>query len=244
MVDRPFLTVSVDPRLRRQVATVAQLAPRELAEELSDLFGQWGEEWHRLMVKQFRPAGGRLAQVSSRRLANRTGALRRSLRYRVKRGKALPKIRLRAVSAGVIYANQREFGGPIQARRVRNLTIPQEAMKTAAGVTRESARSIIRRRGLRSDSEEGELEFFRDSEGRLFLWEIRRHGEYLEDPVPLFFLTPRVLQPGPATGAPSKLGFFRNWRRLRARRNRQLSRALFRSLKRAQSRARRSRRTS
>jgi hypothetical protein len=80
---------------------------------------------------------------------SRTGRLRDSFDYNVDRkgtNQKKQKLRLTIFSAGVPYANMREYGtaglpgGVLRPRRAKFLTIPLRAAMTAVGVTRGSAR--------------------------------------------------------------------------------------------------------
>ena len=216
-------------RVRRseilRIKRLAWRAPRELHRQFEPMFHAWGEEWHRLMVKQFRPAGG-----GSRRLRSRAGALRQSLRHRTAGGD-LNSLRMRAYSAGMPYALAQEFGGVIRSNRPGGyLTIPLDPLQTKAGVTRQpSARDAIRRFGLVKKG--GRLMFWRNDKGDLLLGEVRDDGTREA----LWLLRRQVTLPGPKSpkGGPSRLGFFRNWQRLGRRRAEQMRRATRRALQEA-----------
>lgn len=216
MAGRQNFRVTVNPQGLKRVISTFQGAPEHLHRQLEYAFQSWGDDWHGAMMRQFRPAGG----GNSKRLSNRTGALRRSLQTRTT-GKQLGDLTMRAFSAGVPYANLQEFGGTVTSNRPGGyLTIPLPALRTAAGVTREpSARDMIRRKGL--GGQPGNLTFWRSKKGNLLLGEVQEDGS-LE---PLWVLKRKVRIPA------GRLGFFRTWRKLRGDRDAQLARAVARAVK-------------
>ena len=116
----------------------------------------------------------------------RSGALRRSF-DNAWGGSDLDSMFVQTFSAGVPYASIQEEGGTITPKRGNWLTIPLDAAKTAAGVTRKPARQW-------NDT------FFRKSKaGNLILFQ-KKPNEI----VPLFLLLKKVVLKG-------NLGFMDTW---------------------------------
>lgn len=210
-------TFRVDPKTARNLQRVLRVAPKALEQETRKTLRGFGIDWNRRMLNNFRRAANPGSEATM--LQNRSGALRRSLGMRTS-GQRLGDLRMRAFSAGVPYADIQEFGGTVQSSRANGyLTIPLEPMKTAAGVTRLSARALIQRDKLKEDG--GKLFFYRSKAGNLFL--AREKGRAKAKKVEnLFLLKRQVTIPGPRNGRPSRFGFFREWRKLGPRREQQL----------------------
>src|SRR5690348_8407796 len=97
-----------------------------------------------------RNVGAQLQGAASRQigpggvLENRTGTLRRSLFYLVElveQGTILIRVGFDLLKAK--YGRIQELGGVVTAKNARFLTIPTDAVKTASGVARFSARDVI-----------------------------------------------------------------------------------------------------
>ena len=117
---------------------------------------------------------------------SRSGALRRSF-DNAWGGNDLDSMFVQTHSAGVPYASIQEEGGEIKPRRGNWLTIPLDAAKTAAGVTRKPARQW------------NDTWFWRLPSGALLLMQDRG-----DDFVPLFLLVKKVVLKG-------TLGFMDTW---------------------------------
>jgi len=116
----------------------------------------------------------------------RSGYLRRSLGYEVagaNSGPGLDGVALRTFSAGTSYARLQEYGGEVSPKNVKNLTLPQKAALTAAGVARFSARELLERRG--------DAFFLKDKRGRVWLVAPRHEAQ-----------GPHLPRPGPGKPGP------------------------------------------
>lgn len=123
---------------------------------------------------------------SGQGVQTRSGALRRSF-DNVWGGTDLDSMFVQSFSAGVPYASIQEEGGEVTPKRGNWLTIPLDAAKTAAGVTRKPARQW-------NDT------FFRMSKaGNLILFQQKPN-----EIIPLFLLVRKVVLKG-------SLGFMDTW---------------------------------
>lgn len=181
----------------RRFQTALRSQPRAMTANVREHFRKSGAEWQGAMLDRFRGSPMR----------TRTGALKRSIRHRVK-GASLRDIELRNVSTSR-YARVHEHGTvgkggklpDIVPKRARALTIPLPDNLTPAGVPRyPSARALMRT---------GKT-FLLKREGRrpVIMLDENGDGENLKA---LWVLMRRV-------SIPPRLGFFFTWSRLRSKR--------------------------
>lgn len=168
-----------------RVRKLLERTPRIVFEEMERAFRDDGTEWLRAMQNRFR--GGSP-------LFTRTGTLRRSLTTKTS-GTGLGSLKVRNVSAGVIYATIQEFGGVVTPRRAKDLWIPIGENKTPAGVARTTPRVAFSLYGTGP----GRLFIFRSKRGNKIA--ARTIGSRL---IPMFVLKQSVR-------IPPRLGFFSTW---------------------------------
>jgi hypothetical protein len=113
-------------------------------------------------------------------LKGRTGELKRSWRFNTT-GNTIKTLAGMVESVGVKYARLHEYGGTITPKNAKWLTIPTDANKTKAGVTRMTARMVIQQGGFFAKN----IIFLKQGNGK---------------PVPMFILVKRVT-------IPARLGF-------------------------------------
>lgn len=96
----------------------------------------------------------------------RTGLLERSFQSIVRRVGTIAGLALRVFSAGNKYATLQQYGGVVRAKRGKYLAIPQEAVKTPAGVPRYAS----------PRNYPGKTFVMRDGRGRLWIAEKKGKG--------------------------------------------------------------------
>jgi hypothetical protein len=136
----------------QQVAEVLAKLPAAAAVRLGKALEQVGQD-------HISTVGNRFGRGSNE-LHSHSGRLKDSLGYRVLGGTPA-NLELRTFSAGVKYARLQEFGGNISPKNVKNLTIPQQAALTSAGVLRFTARALLDKRK--------DAFFLKDKRGRVWL---------------------------------------------------------------------------
>ena len=168
------------------VKRVFAKAPTSTLKRMTRALNDDGREWEGDMIERMRSG-----VTSGGGLRVRSGALRRSLGYRVtsRTQGGTGGIGLRVFSAGVTYAPIQELGGVITPKRAKWLTIPLPPNMTPAGVTRLTAREVINKGGFFATSKKGNLLIF------------NRAGE------PQFVLKKKVRIPK------GRLGFVKTWDR-------------------------------
>lgn len=191
----------VDKRSLRDLQRAIQRQPRLLETNLKRHFKLSGQEWQGKMLDRFRGTP----------MKTRTGALKRSIRYRVP-GSKLSNIELRAFSTSR-YAKVHEYGTvgkggrlpDITPKRSKALTIPLPDNLTPAGVPRfPSARALMSSgKTFLHTSDRGITTIALDEGGRLrWLWVLKKR-----------------------VSIPARLGFFLTWEGLRRGRLHRLRRA-------------------
>lgn len=178
--------MSIRLQIKRKGADEALRAlAGNVAEEMVQELRNFGARWERTVKLGF--AGGGKSVRGGPRLHARTGALRRSARFRV-----LPAQRAVILSVGgkdAPYAAIQEYGGTIRPTRKKWLTVPTSNALTGAGAL--SGRFRIRPAGTRHSrrggtrrvytTDMGETFIFKGRNGRLYIG-LKRKGKKLFDP--------------------------------------------------------------
>ena len=223
----------------RELARTFRTYPALLADELGQALYDSGADWFVRMGKRF-TAGQAGRGNKSTTLHNRSGNLYGSLNWKAKRGKRLRDVSLILRSSGVPYALMQEFGGTVRPKKAKYLTIPLEGAVTPTGVLRRSMRKWIERtKGAKAPNER--LRTTRDKSGQRLVFLVKGgrgkgksgRGSKLKM-IPLFLLTKGPVKiPGPKTGKPSRLAFFKTWEGGAGKRTERFQKAQLGALRRA-----------
>ena len=203
-----------------------QRSRKKLKKELTASMRRLGGEWERRMkTNQFGPFRGK---SFSFKLQNRSGSLRRSIRFRMSQSGG--NVQLRLISEGVKYARIHEFGGTIKARAGKKLKIPLPDALTPSGNLRSDA--VFQKKTLRNKrtgkfrrsfvNSRGEESFvFKSKAGNLLIARRMNSGRLRL----LFTLKDKVK-------IKARLGFRRTWfKTMKNSRQREFRRAIERSFR-------------
>lgn len=177
-----------------------QAYPRLLFEELRNALEVSGHAWHRKVESRIRGKGPVFPDRSSaNHLHRRSGQLARSLGVKIGPEGRRSGVAMKLFSRGTGHAAIQEFGGVIKPKRAKHLWIPLRANTTPAGLTRITPRSFFQKEGAFVHGKVA------------FLLKGKRKDSKKQDFVPMFALLDKVTIPGPETGKPSRLRFFKTW---------------------------------
>lgn len=142
--------------------------PYQMRTHVVDALRGIGADWERYVKESIGP-GGKTNQGGPR-LHNRTGALRRSVRFKL--NKSRMAVRLMVGGKGAPHAGLQEYGGTVRPTRRKYLTVPLSNAKTASGAISGSAR--IRPAGLRKTRKGKIRRVFKTDRGETFIYRSRR----------------------------------------------------------------------
>lgn len=176
-------------------------------------------DWEREMViGQF--SGYYPGLTSGRKLRNRSGALRSSVKASVVGGSTLGSVGVQftAGSAAAGYATIQEYGGVVRPKKRKYLRVPLPAAMTSSGVVRAGVKPIRSGSGWRTA--DGNPTFVRAKNGRAVVYQ--KKGSAVE---PLFVLKGSVKIKG-------RLGMRKTMRKVLKRHAPKIAEALAHSLRR------------
>jgi hypothetical protein len=140
-----------------------------MRKEMRKGFRLIGADWERHVKDSIRP-GGKGNQGGSD-LHNRTGALRRSVKFQLMKAPSLG-VNLIVGGKGAPHARLQEEGGTVKPRRGKYLTIPLDNAKTASGAL--SGRYKIRRGGIRKTRSGKTRVVFKTDKGETFIYKSKK----------------------------------------------------------------------
>lgn len=143
--------------------------PYQMKVHVTDALRGIGADWERYVKTSIGP-GGKMNQGGPR-LHNRTGALRRSVRFKLSKGTL--SVRMMVGGKGAPHAGLQERGGVVRPRGSKKyLTVPLPTAKTASGALSGSAR--IRPAGLRKTRSGKIRRVFKTDRGETFIYKSKR----------------------------------------------------------------------
>ena len=155
------MTISVSIDTSKVTGALAKLT-KELGVAVREETKQYAREWQQAVSLDSIGPGGK-GKRGGGRLHNRTGALRRSVRWKQTRD----RVRMTVGGADAPHAVTQELGGVIRPRRRKYLTVPLPNALTASGA--QSGKYRIRARGGRFETDAGPTFIFRSKKGNLIV---------------------------------------------------------------------------
>ena len=145
------------------VRLALESAPRIVNSEVVNSMREIGVGWERSVKQRFK--GGGKGASGGKDLYSRTGALRRSVRFKLNRGART--LHMLVGDAATPYANIQEDGGTVRPKRKKFLTIPLDNAKTASGALSGSYK--IRRDGRGFKTDKGPTFIYKSKAGNLIV---------------------------------------------------------------------------